>query len=306
MTRNKKFQKKLFDDDSVPKVDESNSSSHIFVPPIKCQGIKTKIVPVIKKNIRWDEQGKWIEPFLGSGVVLFNILPERAFASDTNKHIIYFYQKIRSGAITSENVRKHLEENGKELLLRGERYYYEVRERFNKTGDSLDFLFLNRSCFNGVMRFNSKGKFNVPFCRKTDRFRRPYITKIVNQTERLCRQIIDKKDWAFECLDWKDALKKAKPNDFVYLDPPYIGRHTDYFGTWTQQDAEKLSEIAHKLPCPFILSMWSQNKYRTNEHLQNFWEDIKKVKIKHFYHVGPTESLRNEMEEVLVLGNQTT
>jgi DNA adenine methylase len=60
----------------------------VKIPPIKCQGIKTKLVDFIRDNIVWNKQGNWIEPFLGSGVVAFNIGPEKAVLSDTNKHII--------------------------------------------------------------------------------------------------------------------------------------------------------------------------------------------------------------------------
>jgi hypothetical protein len=68
-------------------------------PPIKCQGIKTKLVPFIFRNICWDESkgGRWIEPFLGSGVVVLNLAPERALLTDTNQHIIHFYQAIQCG-----------------------------------------------------------------------------------------------------------------------------------------------------------------------------------------------------------------
>lgn len=61
-----------------------------LVPPIKCQGIKTKLVPFIQDTLDWDGNGTWYEPFLGSGVVLFNIQPERAIVSDRNEYIIHF------------------------------------------------------------------------------------------------------------------------------------------------------------------------------------------------------------------------
>src|SRR5205814_766906 len=69
----------------------------VGVPPVKCQGIKTKLVPFILENIRWSESetGRWIEPFLGSGVVAFNFAPQKALLADTNSHIIKLYQSIQ-------------------------------------------------------------------------------------------------------------------------------------------------------------------------------------------------------------------
>ena len=138
----------------------------IIIPPIKCQGIKTKLINHINENINWNNNGYWIEPFLGSGVVLFNICPKKAIVSDKNIHIINFYKSIQTNEITPQIVREFLEEHGEKLRQIGEDYYYEKRQEFNKTNNTLLFLFLNRSCFNGMMRFNSKGEFNVPFCRK--------------------------------------------------------------------------------------------------------------------------------------------
>ena len=157
------------------------------VPPIKCQGIKTKIVPIIHGSVPKSVQGMWIEPFCGSCAVALNVKPERALLTDTNTHIIALYQKIQEGIITPEIVRSFLVCEGEKLSELGEKHYYEVRSRFNEIHDSLDFLFLNRACFNGVMRFNQKGKFNVPFCHKWDRFRPAYITKIVNQIKNFKR-----------------------------------------------------------------------------------------------------------------------
>ena len=118
-----------------------------FVPPIKCQGIKTKLVPFIQDSLKWDGAGTWIEPFLGSGVVLFNIQPQRAIVGDRNEHIIRFYQGIQTGLYTPEVVRNYLEKQSPLLIEGGVEYYYEVRRRFNEYHDPLDLLFLNRSCF---------------------------------------------------------------------------------------------------------------------------------------------------------------
>lgn len=101
---------------------------HVLVPPIKCQGIKSKLINFIFRNIKWDGNGIWIEPFLGSGIVLFNAQPEKAIVGDTNKYIIQFYKDIQSGKITGDLVRKFLEHEGELLRKKGEEHYYEIRD----------------------------------------------------------------------------------------------------------------------------------------------------------------------------------
>ena len=132
-----------------------------IVPPIKCQGIKTKLVPWIKAMVPPDFDGMWIEPFMGSGVVAFNIIPKHAVLADVNPHLIQFYKSISNGNIIPASTRRHLEGEGAELLRSNGEHYYIVRDRFNRIHDPLDFLFLNRACFNGLIRFNRKGEFNV-------------------------------------------------------------------------------------------------------------------------------------------------
>ena len=128
-----------------------------IVPPIKSQGIKTKLVDWIASNIEDIQYDRWVEPFMGTGVVGFNIRPKKALMTDSNPHLINFYKKLQSKEITGSIVKEYLTEEGKKLLASNGDYYYEVRKRFNETGSSLDFLFLSRSCFNGMMRFNRKG-----------------------------------------------------------------------------------------------------------------------------------------------------
>lgn len=230
----------------------------------------------------------------------FNLAPERALLSDANLHIIAFYQAIQQGKLTGADVREFLQQEGGKLAAGGAEYYYEVRERFNDLGDSLDFLFLNRSCFNGVMRFNGKGKFNVPFGHKPQRFSQSYITKIVNQVEWAGRQM-QGKSWEFRTASWDQVLSETKPEDFVYLDPPYIGRHTDYYNAWSEADAARLATVALRLPCGYALSMWLENRYRKNHHLEEHWPGLELRVCSHFYHVGASEDLRNEMQEALLI-----
>lgn len=276
------------------------SDVRVIVPPLKLQGIKTKLVPHIKKKACLKEGGVWIEPFCGSGVVALNIKPTRALLADTNIHIIRFYQSIQSGAITHKIVRHYLEHEGGILSRKKEQHYYDIRDRFNKNGEPLDFLFLNRSCFNGMMRFNSKGGFNTPFCKKINRFSRSYITKIVNQIFAV-EMILQNCDWEFRCMSWETTLNFVSENDFVYLDPPYIGRHVDYFNSWTREDAIDLERSIKQLPCEFIYSMWAENKYRKNEETLSSFSKYNISYVDHFYHLGATESLRNKMTEALIM-----
>jgi len=271
----------------------------VVVPPIKSQGIKTKLIPFIASNIAWSGSGRWIEPFLGSGVVLFNIQPQRAIVADINPYIIEFYNALYHREISPNDVRFFLTTEGKKLSQTKGDYYYEVRERFNKEHNPLDFLFLNRAGFNGLIRFNQKGKYNVPFCRKPERFRQSYITKIVNQVA-MVQKIMYGKDWTFIVADWRDVLNLTNDNDFVYLDPPYIGRNTDYFSKWNEHDAEELASTVQLLSCGYALSMWKENKFRKNEYLK-VWNDVEEKEFQHFYHIGSTENLRNKIIEVLLI-----
>lgn len=275
---------------------------HIGVPPIKCQGIKTKLVPFIFTQICWQASAtaRWIEPFLGSGVVVFNLMPDRALLTDTNQHIIRFYQAIQQQTITPEGVRAFLTQEGAKLNQLGAEFYYSVRDRFNREQHPLDFLFLNRACFNGLMRFNRNGQFNVPFCHKPRRFSPSYITKIVNQVSWVSRQM-QGKAWEFRVADWKQTLQETSPADFAYLDPPYIGRHTDYFNAWEQADAEALAAIAHQLPGGFALSMWLENQHRQNAHIHQCWSQTTLRVCQHFYHVGSKETWRGAVSEALLI-----
>ena len=272
----------------------------IIVPPIKCQGIKTKLAPWIRSLVPSDFDGVWVEPFLGSGVVAFNVLPKRALLADSNPHLINFYEAISVGAITPSATRRHLEREGAELLRSDGEHYYKVRERFNRTHDPLDFLFLNRACFNGLIRFNRKGEFNVPFCRKPNRFSRAYVTKICNQVKSVA-DILTARDFTFAVQDLSETISMAQPDDFIYCDPPYAGRHADYFNDWDEQSEINLARLLSSAPCRFILSTWHSNKYRENVFIDELWSEYRILTRDHFYHVGAKENNRNPMLEAIVM-----
>jgi DNA adenine methylase len=96
-------------------------------------------------------------------------------------------------------------------------------------------------------------------------------------------------------------MQEAAPRDFVYLDPPYIGRHADYYNSWSEADAVKLARAAENLPCGFALSMWLENRHRKNAHIDEYWSGLEQRVCRHFYHVGSSESLRNAMDEAIII-----
>lgn len=274
-------------------------SDKVFVPPIKIQGIKTKLVPLIKQNITMNDDSVWIEPFMGSGVVGFNIEPKRAIFADTNPHIINFYNQIKEGIITPSVVRAFLEKEGKLLEQNDSEHYYLVRERFNSEHNPLDFLFLNRSCFNGMIRFNKDYNFNVPYGHKPQRFAKAYVTKIVNQVTHVS-ELLKNHSWRFLCQSFETTIAMATPNDFIYCDPPYIGRHVDYYDSWDDKLEISLHDALIKSKAKFMLSTWDHNDYRDNAYIQAVWKSCNKITQNHFYHLGAKKINRNPMVEALL------
>lgn len=271
----------------------------VFVPPLKIQGIKTKLIAPIKKALQWNNTGTYFEPFMGSGVVGFNIAPDKAIFSDNNPHIISFYQTIQQGILTKDSAKSYLQYEGNLLQKYGQEHYLKIRERFNKEPNPFDFLFLNRSCFNGLMRFNSKGSFNVPYCKKDIRFSQSYITKITNQIDWVAK-LISKKNYEFRICDFSLSLQEAKRGDFIYCDPPYIDRHSDYFNAWNTEKEKQLYTILKNTQAKFILSTWHSNQYRQNEYINNLWGNFDNNIIEHFYHLGASENNRHSIKELLV------
>lgn len=257
----------------------------VHVPPLKTQGIKTKLVPWIARCAEVNARTVWVEPFMGSGVVGFNLAPKRAIFSDTNIHLIDFYRAIQNGDLTAAGCQKFLESEGARLKSRGGDYFYEVRDRFNESHDPYDFLFLNRSCFNGLMRFNRQHRYNVPYGHNDNRFSKAYVTKIVNQVDYVQEKIAES-DWKFLAMRYEDAIATAPSNSFIYCDPPYIGLTSTYYDTWDKEKEKGLHDSLVNNGCKFMVSSWSHNDYRRNELTVSLWSDCHVSYADHAYIVN--------------------
>lgn len=279
----------------------------IIIPPIKSQGIKTKLVPWINNVILQSgvdlEHANWIEPFFGTGVVGLNA-PVRGchIVGDTNPHLITLYQSIQNGVLNEYNMRAYLEHESRILENADEEgyaYYRDVKSRFNREHSPFDFIFLSRAGFNGMMRFNRRGEWNIPFCQKPGRFAPAYITKICNQVAN-ARRIIQRGDWEFLNQAFQTTIERAEAGDIIYLDPPYFGRYVDYYNGWTEEDEETLYDALLHTPAHFILSTWHHNEFRENEMMNRFWNQFNVITQEHFYHGGGHIENRHPMVEALV------
>ncbi len=244
---------------------------------------------------------RWVEPFLGTGVVAFNSGFQEAILNDINPHIINFYQKVQNGEITPLKAKSFLQIEGEKLSSANEdgyEHFRYIRDRFNQDFEPLDLLFLSRAGFNGMMRFNSKGFWNIPFCKKPNRFNQSYITKIVNQIANVKDVITDK--WEFKNKNFTEIISLADENDMLYCDPPYFGRYVDYYNGWTERDEEILFEMLSQTKANFILSTWHHNDWRENTMIKKLWSKFNIVTKDHFYHSGGNLENRKSIVEALI------
>lgn len=208
----------------------------------------------------------YFEPFVGGGAVFFDLLPETAYLSDLNNELVVTYNVIKNDV---ENLIKSLKKHKLD-----KEYFLKIRaqnpEKLSDLNTASRFIYLNRTCFNGMYRVNSKGGFNVPFGKYTN----PLICDENNlkKASKALKKVEIKKQ------DYREVLKKAKKGDFVYFDPPYYPvSKTASFTSYTSESFLDKEQIElrdtfvelHKRGCfvmlsnsdtPFINKIYSEPK----------------------------------------------
>lgn len=273
----------------------------VRVPPIKTQGIKTKLIPWIGDAIPDGFSGRWVEPFMGSCVVALNLAPGDVLLSDTNPHLVRFYQAVQSRAITPERVHDYLTHEGVTLSKKGAEHYYDIRTRFNQNHCPLDFLFLNRTGFNGLIRFNRSGGLNTPFGHSPNRLiNERHVSRIVEQVSAVV-EFFDGREVQIECQPFEATIANAEKEDLVYADPPYLGLSSDYFNGWDIADEKRLFTALNERTGAFLLSTWLSNKAGENEAVAAFWAPFERLTREHRYLIGGKEMNRRSVIEALFI-----
>jgi DNA adenine methylase len=180
---------------------------------LKWAGGKSQLVPTILALMPEKPSGRFIEPFVGSGVVALNVPQEHIIIADVNPGLMALWSELKK--------------DGPDFIDFAEKYFapgfnnqdmfYEMRDKFNTTWHvdvkAAAFLYLNRHCFNGLCRFNAKGKFNVPY----GKYAKPYFPRAEMEAahKRLANSTVLQNDF-------REVMAMAKAGDVVYCDPPYI------------------------------------------------------------------------------------
>ena len=269
----------------------------VIKSPLKYQGSKLKLIPWIKEVAQFNpEEQTWIEPFLGSGVVGLNMNARFAHVNDINPHVIKLFTMMNEKSYFLDGMEATLKTHDEMLSRYGEEYYYEIREHFNENFNPNNLLFLNHTCFNGVMRFNQKGKFNVPYGKNPNKLSASNRESIYNRL-RQAQEIT--KDWTFHSGDYKKMFN-AIDSDVIYLDPPYIDRVSNYYDSWTEENERELHELVMNTEARVVLSTWYEAKGKTNDYVKSLWGDLNLHTKDHRYSVGQTKANRYPVVEALL------
>jgi DNA adenine methylase len=183
----------------------------ILVPFLKWAGGKRWLTAqysrLLPKNFN-----RYVEPFLGSGAVFFHLRPGDALLSDSNAELINAYAEIRSNW---RKVRSALQRHHRN---HSEKYYYAERARQHRAPheQAAQFIYLNRTCWNGLYRVNLRGEFNVPIGTKT---------AVMLASDDFAEAASLLKSTRLVTSDFEDTISKTKRGDFMFIDPPYVTRH---------------------------------------------------------------------------------
>ncbi len=234
-------------------------------PFLKWAGGKGQLLATFNRHFP-KSFNRYFEPFLGGGAVFFHLRPERALLSDLNEELINCYQMVRDDVESViELLRKHRNDK---------HYFYRIRSQDSSSLLNVEraarLIFLNKTCFNGLYRVNSKGRFNVPF----GRYKNPRICDASN----LRAVSATLQSTPVHCASFEVVLTKAQKGDFVYLDPPYqpissTSNFTGYTkGSFGSEDQIRLATTYHELSKRGCLVMLSSSD---SELIRRLYQDYK-------------------------------
>lgn len=218
-------------------------------PVLKWAGGKTQLLEHIADSMP-AEYNNYYEPFIGGAAVLFGISPTQAFVNDVNEQLVNLYTQLK---VDVDNV--IVKVNEMDAAPCTKELYYAIREQYNTKIASRDFdaecaalmIWINKHCFNGLYRVNSKGLFNVPYNNKTG-------GKSIDESNiRAISEYLQNADITITCLDFEKACDGVSSGDFVYFDSPYVpesvtASFTDYtLGGFTLADHERLAALFKRL-----------------------------------------------------------
>lgn len=224
---------------------------------VKWAGGKTQLLYQYKEFFP-KKIDRYFEPFVGGGAVFFYVKqkfrPEFCMISDINEHLMNTYKSVKEGIDSLIGLLKEIKKTN-----HSKETFYNRRREFNKIRGGLKkaalLIYLNKTCFNGLYRVNSKGEFNVPF----GKYNNPAILQ--ESKLRLASKLL--KDVEIKKTDFMKILGFAKKGDFVYFDPPYYpitktSSFTDYqinsFGEKEQKKLARIFKTLDKRGCKVMLS----------------------------------------------------
>ena len=270
----------------------------IIKSPLKYQGSKLKLVPWIKEVAQFNpDEEKWIEPFLGSGVVGINMGAKIARVNDINEHVINMFKTLNDVPYFLDGMKATLATHDRLLSRFGEDYYYEMRKCFNDNFNPNTLLFLNHTCFNGVMRFNQKGMFNVPYGKNDNKLSESYRDNLISRLQHTKEVTAD---WGFHSLDYRKMFIGLDSSCVVYLDPPYIDRNNNYYDSWNEDDEKDLHELVMNTSARVVLSTWHSANNAENKYVKELWGGLNLHTKDHRYIVGQKKSNRYPVVEALL------
>lgn len=263
-------------------------------PIVKWVGGKRQLMFELLKNMP-ENYNRYFEPFIGGGALFFELQPENAYISDMNEELINLYQVVRN------NVDELVADLQKHDISK--EYFMEIRnidrteeyENWSDIQKASRFIYLNRTCFNGMYRVNSKGEFNVPF----GHYKNPRILDENNLIN--CSNLLQRTE--IKHADFSEILKKVKKGDFVYFDPPYVPlSETSSFTSYTKDGFDmdmqfKLRDVCDELNSMGVKFLLSNSDTKlVNELYENY--NIKKVFASR--QINANADGRGKITEVLV------